>query len=217
MRFKYFQTRETLTFLSVVVFFIAVAVFSYLYTDELKNLVQAQGIIGIIAYLLLLITAVVVAPVSVFPLLPLAVVLWGVFVTVVLNVIGLTIGAMIAFGLARYFGRPLIKKFKFLKKVEELEGIIPEKYLFLTVILLRMIFPVDILSYAIGLFTKMHWFSYLIATFLGILPFYLVFAYGLNLSVKYQILIGAFGILIILFSYNHIRKRIFIWLKNKNV
>jgi len=217
MRFKHFRTKETLVFLSVVVFFIATTIFSYLYIDELRSLVQAQGIIGLAAYLFLLIIAVVVAPISVFPLLPLAVVLWGIFVTVVLNVVGLTIGAMIAFGLARYFGRPLIEKFKFLKKVEELEGVIPEKYLFLTVVLLRMIFPVDVISYAVGLFTKMHWFSYLIATFLGILPFYLIFAYGLNLPVKYQILIGISGVLIILFTYNYIRKKILIWLKNKNV
>ena len=209
MRFKYFQTRETFAFLSVVAFFVATAVFSYLYIDELKSLVQLQGAIGIASYLFLLIIAVVVAPVSVFPLLPLAVALWGIFIAVVLNVIGLTIGAMIAFGLARYCGRPLIKKFKFLNKVEKLEGIIPEKYLFLTVILLRMIFPVDILSYAIRFFTKMHWFPYLIATFLGILPFYLVFAYGLNLSIEYQIAIGISGILIILFAYNRIRKKIF--------
>lgn len=209
MKFKYFQTKETFAFLSVVVFFTATAVFSYLYIDELKSLVQLQGAIGITAYLFLLIIAVVVAPVSVFPLLPLAVALWGIFVAIVLNVIGLTIGAMIAFGLARYFGRSLIKKFKFLSKIEELEGIIPEKYLFLTVILLRMIFPVDILSYAIGFFTKMHWFPYLIATFLGILPFYFVFAYGLSLSIEYQIAIGVSGILIILFAYNRIRKKIF--------
>ena len=69
--------------------------------------------------------------------------------------------------------------------------------LFLTVVFFRMVIPVDGLSYFLGLFSKMSFKSYTLATVIGITPFALVFAYAGGLNIYYQI--GALAIAFLIF------------------
>jgi len=70
-----------------------------------------------------------------------------------------------------------------------LEKKIPKENLFLGIIFLRMVIPVDILSYALGLFSKIKTRDYLLATIIGVSPFAFIFAYLGRMPFYYQIFV----------------------------
>ncbi len=157
----------------------------------------ADNLTGMLIYILILIIATVIAPVSAFPLIPIASNIWGTNTSATLNIIGWLIGSMIAFYLSREYGVNLIKKIIPLNQINKLEKRIPKENVFWSIVFLRMAIPVDILSYALGLFSKISYQRYFWATLLGITPFAFIFAYLGNLPVYYQIIAAAIGITII--------------------
>lgn len=146
---------------------------------------------GMPLYVLITVIAIVIAPLSMIPFIPLAVGLWGVIPAALLNITGWTIGSVIAFLIARIFGHSLVTRLIGTKSINKIERFLPQKNLFWSVIFLRMVLPVDILSYALGLFTNMRFFSYLLASFIGIAPFSFVFSYATKLPLAYQLIVGA--------------------------
>jgi len=73
-----------------------------------------------------------------------------------------------------------------------------------------MVIPVDILSYAVGLLSSMRLIPYAVATFIGVIPFSFVFAYGgaALFPTQYAVLIalGAVASLMFLLVYHFIKK-----------
>jgi len=69
----------------------------------------------------------------------------------------------------------------------------PHQNLFWSVVLLRMALPVDVLSYGIGLFSKMSFSTYFWATLIGVVPFSFIYAYVGSLPVWYQVAILGVG------------------------
>jgi len=107
----------------------------------------------------------------------------------VLSVIGWVIGAQIAFLLARRLGRPFIERIFSFEKINAFENYFTDKNLFWTVVFLRVITPVDVLSYALGLFSKIKSPTFFFATFIGVIPFAFIFSYAGNLPSRLQIVI----------------------------
>ncbi|PIR37929.1 MAG: hypothetical protein COV34_02470 [Candidatus Zambryskibacteria bacterium CG10_big_fil_rev_8_21_14_0_10_42_12] len=150
--------------------------------------------LGYLAYIGLMFVATVAAPLSTLPLIPIAVSVWGSFIVAILSIIGWSFGAICAFYLSRRYGMPVVRKFVSQEKIERINNNIPQdRNLLASIILLRMVVPVDILSYALGIFPRVTWKPYVIGTIIGILPFSFIFAYLGGLSVKFQII----GLLII--------------------
>jgi len=140
-------------------------------------------------YVIITAVAVVVAPVSTLPLIPVASVAWGWFIAGVLSILGWVLGSQIVFLLARRYGKPLVQKMVSLERLERYEKRLPEKNIFWTVVLLRMVVPVDVLSYAVGLFSEMKSRTYFLATILGVIPFAFIFAYTGTLSIGTQLIV----------------------------
>ncbi len=150
----------------------------------------------------------ILAPLSIFPLIPLATALFGWVTTAALLIAGWALGSWIAFIISRKYGKPLVKKIVSLKEVEKLEKDLPEKHLFITIVLLRMFIPVDFLSYALGLFSKIKTTTYLTATIIGIAPFAFVVAYLGSIPLKYQIIGTAIGGLVIVIGARTLLKKL---------
>ena len=154
----------------------------------------------------------VLAPVTTIPLIPIASNLWGWQIAGALSVLGWFLGAMVAFEIARRYGIPIVKKFVPLKNLRSFEGMIPEKNLFWGVVFLRLIIPVDILSYTLGLFSRIGRGKYALATFIGIIPFSFLIAYLGTVTLKYQIIALVVGstafIIICVLQASQIRKRL---------
>lgn len=169
------------------------------YEDAVRLIIGEKKTIGMLIYVFITTVAVVVAPVSTLPLIPLASGLWGWVIAGVLSITGWLLGAEIAFLLGRHYGKPLVQRIVSVEKLEQFERHIPEDHLFWTVVFLRMFVSVDLLSWALGLFSSMKNLSYITATLIGITPFAFIFAYTGTLSTPYQaaILIVAAGITLI--------------------
>ncbi|OHA84734.1 MAG: hypothetical protein A2408_01665 [Candidatus Yonathbacteria bacterium RIFOXYC1_FULL_52_10] len=159
------------------------------------------GIAGMAGYVFVGIIATVIAPVSTVALIPFAAVLWGPVTTALLSVVGWTIGSVVAYVIARRFGKPFVARFVDLRTIERYEHALGEKYLFWNIVLLRMAVPVDILSYAVGLFTSVKLSVYVAATIIGILPFAFIFAYAAQATLNFQIVIGGVVLATIYLGY----------------
>src|SRR3989344_176257 len=157
------KIKSLLEILAIILLF---ALSSYLVRQNIDFLKSAIGNdFGILFYILIAIFAVVVAPISMMPLIPLASNVFGWIYAAIFSIVGWALGSFIVFFISRKYGVPLIKKFV---SLEKLENKIPKENLFLDLILLRMIIPVDILSYAISLFTKINFRTYALTTIIGI-------------------------------------------------
>lgn len=148
--------------------------------------------LGGVFFVLALVSAVVLAPVAALPLIPLASVLFGSFLASVYSILGWTVGGIIAFAIARYVGRPVLSRVVTLDTLARYERLVPKEMAFLTLVLLRMVVPVDVLSYAVGFLSAMSFRSYALATLIGVTPFSFIFAYGSSaVAARQYILIGA--------------------------
>ncbi len=190
----------------VLIVFILVSYLLQIYSDSFEHLMNV-GIPGMIIYVSIAIFATVVAPVSAMPLLPVAVYLWGPITAALLSIIGWTTGAVIAFLIARVYGVKLVKNFIPLEKIQYYENFIPKSQEFLGIVAMRLFLPVDILSYLLGLFSKIDVYTYTLATIIGVTPFAFVFAYIGTMPISFQIfsfIIG--GIIFMIMFYFYFKK-----------
>lgn len=168
---------------------------------------HGAGYIGMLGYVFISAIAIVIAPISTFPLIPIASAMWGWILTALLSIVGWVIGSQVAFYIARHYGKPLVEKLIGLKKIQRLENNIPTQNMFWIIVLLRMTLPVDVLSYALGLFSNVKASTYFYATTLGVTPFAFLYAYTGTLSIKDQLFtlisVGIFLLLVFI-----LRKRL---------
>jgi uncharacterized membrane protein YdjX (TVP38/TMEM64 family) len=161
-----------------------------------------NGILGMISYILLHITAIVIAPFSAFPLISLATGIWGWKIAALLTFIGWLLGSTFAFLIARKWGVPFVSKFISLKKVHHLQESLSETAGFWNILFLRILLPGDYLSYALGLFTPISFRTYILATTIGLLPFAIGYSYLGTFNILYQgifmaIIVAIFAVFII--------------------
>ena len=186
--------KKFLPVIVIILLFIASSFVSQQYTDIVRDYVLKNQLVGALAYVLAVILAITIAPLSSIPLIPILVSVWGILFTAILTIFSWTIGSIIAFWIARKFGAPIVGKFVSLEKIDKSYTEIPEKNLFWYLLLLRTTIPVDILSYALGILTKVEWKMYIITTFLGIIPAVLLLSYFGSFPVEYQLLLFVLGI-----------------------
>lgn len=157
---------------------------------------------GVFVFILLFTAVTVVAPLTAMPLIIPASAIFGPFLTSIYSIVGWVFGAMFAFLIARYFGKPILSFFVSLEKIEKYEAYLSGKVRFLGLVLLRMIMPVDILSYAVGLLSKISLVEYTIATIIGITPFAFIFAYAGDafISGQYSIFLALSVAAIVIFA-----------------
>ncbi|PIP73799.1 MAG: hypothetical protein COW88_00775 [Candidatus Lloydbacteria bacterium CG22_combo_CG10-13_8_21_14_all_47_15] len=201
------QTKEILAIGFLIIFFVGASYIAREYGDELGELVGGYGIAGMASYVFVATIATVIAPFNALPLIPIAVSLWGSFVTALLSLLGWLLGAVFAFWIARRYGAVVVKKFIDLRRAEEIERMLPDRHILWALIFLRMALPVDILSYALGAFTNVRFRIYFLATIIGMTPFAFIFAYAATIPIEYQILAGIIGFFVVIFGYRKLRKR----------
>lgn len=143
----------------------------------LSSMIDGGTMTSYVIYTLLLIGAVVFMPVTVMPLIPMSAAVIGPFTTGVLSVIGWTVGGALAFLIARYLGRPIVQKFVSLEELDNVVASIPKETRFLSIVLLRLTLPVDLISYAIGISKSVGFWEYTLATLIGVSWFSFAFAY----------------------------------------
>ena len=183
------QVKEISSLLLLGVMFVAVSLFARAHRDILAIIIEKGGLVGVVGFVLLTAVFVIfIIPLDIAFLIPIGANLWGPIPTAFMSITGWVLGASIAFGIARTFGMLVVEKLIGLGRIRAVEKRLPKRNLFLSVIVLRMLVSVDILSYALGLFSSMSWDSYVLATAIGVSPFGFYFAYTSTLPFWYQII-----------------------------
>lgn len=143
----------------------------------LTALLSSMGFLSYVAFVLLVVLAVVFAPITVMPLIPMAAMILGPLATALLSIVGWTLGAVIAFLISRYLGRPVLLHFISLQKIDAFAETMQPRTRFFVIVLMRLTLPVDLASYALGLAKSVGIVEYTLATVIGVTWFSFVFAY----------------------------------------
>jgi uncharacterized membrane protein YdjX (TVP38/TMEM64 family) len=161
-------------------------------TQELvgENRLMSAGMLAGVMFI-----STVLAPITVLPMVPVIAPLLGPFTTGLASWIGWTLGAVAAFLIARHGGRPLLHRFIDIEKLTKYESRLPNEAHFFLVLALRLILPVDLLSYALGIFSTVKTTTYTLASGLGILWFSFAFAYlGYAFDSGNAVLFATYGV-----------------------
>lgn len=199
--------RQVGSALLVLGLFVASDYLSAQYAPQLVSSTVTHGPTGLVAFVLLTTLAEVVAPLSALPLLPAAVRVWSPLTTILLGVLGWTMGALIAFLLARHVGRPLVRRLVDVQLLNRFEGYLPRQHLFTAVILMRLLLPTDLVSYALGLFTSMPLGHYLAASTIGITGSAFLYVGAATLPLPLQVIAGLFLLLIFVLAWQRIQRK----------
>ena len=138
---------------------------------------ELHPVLGAGIYVVLLAASVVLLPFSSLPLLPLATRCYGVVPAALLSAAGWWAGSLIAFQIAR-LGRRYLERVTSLDAIDRLADRVPGDLGFGGIVVLRMILPTDVVSFALGLVERLTFRTYAVASLAGILPFAFVWSYA---------------------------------------
>ena len=161
------------------------------FAEPIRQFIDEHTVWGLCLYVSLNIIDAVAAPGATLPLIPVAARVWGRVAAALATTAGWTAGSLIAFLVARRWGYPVVRTITSLERVRAMRRFIPED-LFWSIVLVRLVLPMDVISYVLGLFTNISWASYAGATALGLTPSAFLLMYLGKLPKGYEII--AFGI-----------------------
>jgi uncharacterized membrane protein YdjX (TVP38/TMEM64 family) len=162
------------------------------FAEPIRTFIDQQPIWGLLLYLTLNIVDAVAAPGVTLPLIPVAVRVWGHVPAALATTVGWTTGSLVAFLIARRWGYPVVRKITSIDRIRAMRRYIPED-LFWSIVLVRLVLPMDVISYVLGLFTDIRWATYVGATALGLTPSAFLLAYFGKLPHAYGIIAFCVG------------------------
>lgn len=190
--------------------FIGSEFLAYTYRFQIESFVQGQGSAAKFFFIFMAAAAVIIPIWSNIFLLPVGAIAWGPFETALLCITGWQLGSMVSFYIAKKYQELLLKKYPHLAKYEFIDTLISSKHPSLSLVFLRMTFPVDVLSYSLGIFSsRVSAQQNAITTLIGITPFAFLFSYAGNTSLPFQIiLVSTTGLFFLGYvAYQSLRKR----------
>jgi len=175
--------------------------------EAIRDYISQLGIVAPLVVMVAHILQVVFAPIPGAAVAVAAGYLFGPLVGFAVSLISVTIGSLIAFGLARRFGRPLVERLLDGKTIAMLDGFADRHGISgLLIVFLFPFLPDDALCFMAGL-TRIHWVLFLAAAVLGRSPGLVVASFTgaglLDLSLFQWALFAIFmlGIFIIVWRY----------------
>lgn len=182
--------------------------------EDIRNFIESFGSFAILAYFIIVIIEVIVAPIPSILLYSVGGILFGGTITATVALIGNVIGAIIAFYIAKFFLHDAFEKKVSPKKRKQFHSMV-DKYGVYAIFFLRAnpLTSSDIFSYLAGL-TNMNVWKFALATGLGLLPLVLIQSYfGSEIlasssllttgSIIFTIIFIIGGIAAYVFSKNH--------------
>lgn len=174
----------------VVLLFAAALLVAREAAGPVRELLSAHAVLGIVIFVVLSAVAVLMPLATNLPLVPLVALAWGSGWTAVLLLLGWLLGAAASFMLGRYARPFVLARLPAVQRHAQIDRLIDPRRRLLSLTLLRMTFPVDVLSYALGLFSpRTTAVQNLLSTALGAAPFAVLFAYFPQLSTAAQLVV----------------------------
>ena len=176
--------------LGVVVLFGAALVLAREFAAPIQSALAAHSRLGIVVFFVTSVVAVLLPMLTNLPLLPLAVLAWGPWWTALLLLLGWVGGAALSFWLGRHAQATILRHFPSVQRHADIDRLIHPRHRIGSLVMLRMTFPVDVLSYALGLFSRSTTLAEnALSTALGGAPFALLFSWFPTLSVTCQVIV----------------------------
>jgi uncharacterized membrane protein YdjX (TVP38/TMEM64 family) len=183
----------------------------HLYQDheEFKKVISSYGAYAPLAYILLQIIQVVIAPIPGGAIEFLGGVMFGVKAGFIYSMIGLILGSWLAFSLARIFEKVAVEKFVSEKTRKKFDYLVEHEGVILSFILFLLPgFPKDALCYILGL-TPMHLGIFLIISTIGRIPGTLMATLQGAKAFEHQyytfgVLLGGSALVILIFYIYHV-------------
>ncbi len=208
-----------LSFAGLVRGFIAVAVLfgvglyaTHVYGMEIIEIIRGHEFLGFLAFFLSTVLAVVLPFFSNITIIPIATMMWGPVLTALSVLVGWAAGSTLTFFIARVFQDSLIASFPSLGRYTFVDKLIDQRRPFLSLVILRATFPVDILSYALGIFsTRVTLRDNLYTTLIGTLPFAILFSWFDTFPARTQgnlFVLTTIGFVVYVFYLAHLRRKI---------
>ncbi|MGB7181267.1 MAG: VTT domain-containing protein [Burkholderiaceae bacterium] len=161
----------------VVALFALAMVVAQLFSDPIQTAIAQYPRLGIVVFVGTSIVAVLIPVLTNLPLVPIAVLAWGPWWTAGLLLSGWVAGSAISFVIGRHAQPFLMRRFPSVQRHAEIDRLIDNDHRIASLTMLRMTFPVDVLSYALGLFSRRaSLFETSLSTLLGGAPFAILFA-----------------------------------------
>jgi uncharacterized membrane protein YdjX (TVP38/TMEM64 family) len=184
------------TGLWILALFVAATWLARHYAAQVTVILADHARLGIAAFVASSAIAVLMPALTNLPLVPLASLAWGPWWTAVLLLLGWVLGAALSFSLARFARQAILTRFPSVQRHADIDRLIHPGHRLASLILLRMTFPVDVLSYALGLFSRDTTLrENALSTALGAAPFALFFACFPTLPVVAQLVMLAASVL----------------------
>jgi uncharacterized membrane protein YdjX (TVP38/TMEM64 family) len=147
--------------------------------DDVMQYVLMHPVVGVMAFVGLAALAVVFPSFTNMMFIPIGVSMFGPLYAALLCILGWWLGSVISFTIGRYYNEYLLERFPSFKNYLYIDKLVGDKNMFWKLILLRMTIPVDVLSYALALFSKrVSYKMNAVTTLIGITPFAFIFAYA---------------------------------------
>jgi uncharacterized membrane protein YdjX (TVP38/TMEM64 family) len=183
---------EFVSLAAVAIVLVSAAWFARSHAESLKQFIDDHPIKGVVVYISLNVLDAVIAPGATLPLIPIAAHAWGRVGAAIITTVGWTTGSLVAFYIARRWGAPIVKKLTSMERVKRLRRYVP-RHPFWSVVMLRLVMPMDVISYVLGLFADMTWSRYVLATALGLTPSAFILTYIGKTPRAYEIIMFGIG------------------------
>lgn len=160
------------------------------FAAPIQAVLSAHAGLAVVVFVATSVVAVLLPMLTNLPLLPLAVLVCGPWWTALLLLLGWTGGAALAFWLGRHARDSVLRHFPSVQRHADIDRLIHPRHRIASLVMLRMTFPVDVLSYALGLFSRSTTLAEnTLSTLIGAAPFALLFAWFPVLSGAQQAMV----------------------------
>jgi uncharacterized membrane protein YdjX (TVP38/TMEM64 family) len=181
----------------VVALFAAAVLLVRLFELPIRTAVSDHAVLGVAVFVVTSVLAVLMPMLTNLPLLPVAVLAWGPWWTATLLWLGWIVGASLSFWLARRARAAIVRRLPSVQRHAQIDRLIDPRHRIGSLVLLRMTFPVDVLSYALGLFSPRTTLAETaLSTALGAAPFAVLFALFPTWSLTAQALVGVASVVL---------------------
>ena len=198
----------------VILLVVGAVVYGQSLFQDMAEYLRGQGAAAPVLYVVATALSVVLLPLSSLPLIPIVAVTWGVVWGSVLSILGWWIGAIVAFAITRRYGRRYLDRFMNTEGWRTWQDRLPPQATFVGIVIVRMVLPVDIPSFILGL-TTVSFRLYAVASLVGMIPFTIVLvaggealAQGIWLRLAGILLVGGVAFAILLTIYNRYVRRL---------
>lgn len=160
------------------------------YAAPIRDVLAASPYVAMLVFVGTSAVAVLLPMLTNLMLVPFAVLAWGPWWTAAMLLSGWIVGAALAFVLGRHARALVLRRFPSVQRHADVDRLIHPRHRLASLVLLRMTFPVDVLSYALGLFSRDTTLrENVVSTAVGAAPFAILFALIPTLSATMQLVV----------------------------